>query len=177
MSRLITVDTTNECCSSLDDDNTYDDNDEFSDNTNDESIFSRSSWRVDVINIAEDDGVKNGGGNFSPRDHSETLAATPKRLGIKNQKPLNKYATTDVFEHGRNLMSKNLHKTNANILRKLERKQYFIREAVRYFASQMAKRQELLERCSLCSSDHSTQYYQPSWKVQYKSYVQFELLY
>jgi len=138
--------------------------DERSNNTNDESIFSRSSHRVAGVEEEEEglDGVH--------MDESEELRLTLNRLHIKNQKPLNKYATTDVFEHGLVLM-RNLQKTRTDALNNMQRKRDYVREAVRYFSYHMEKRRELLARCSLRSTNPTTVYYQPSWKIRYKTYM------
>ena len=168
LSRLVTVEFTDGLQSSLDAKGNNDvivgGDDERSDNTNDESIFSRSSLCVAGVEEEEN------GLDIVNMDESEELRLTLNRLHIKNQKPLNKYATTDVFEHGLVLM-RNLHKTRTVALNKIQRKRDFVREAVRYFSYQMEKRRELLARCSLKLANPTTEYYQPPWKVRYKTYM------
>ncbi len=54
-----------------------------------------------------------------------------------SRKPLDKYATTDLFEHGIFFMKTTLHKTRSNAIKKKICKREFIYSSMKYFTEQM----------------------------------------
>ncbi len=73
---------------------------------------------MNEINIDDEDGDD----EVSEKEQALRLATSMKKLGNMSCKPLNKYATTDVVEHGCALMNKNLRKTCGNTLHMTKKK-------------------------------------------------------
>ena len=88
-----------------------------------------------------------------------------------SRKPLDKYATTDLFEHGMWLKKTTLHKTRSNTIQKMIRKQELIYVLMKYFTEQITQQRQLLGRCSLQSVVETTAYEEPSWKCNFKQYM------
>jgi hypothetical protein len=172
LTRLVHVEGTNEGQSSIDADNIDDeiiDDQSLCSTDDDESIVSRSSQRVAENNLEDDSGDSES--TIGSRNNSLEIESTLKMLNIKNRKPLHRHATTDIFEHSRSSMQKNLSNSRRSALNKMERKRDFIRQSVKYFSYQMSKKREFLERCYMRSCDPSTEFFIPSWKVRYQAYM------
>ncbi len=60
-------------------------------------------------------------------------------------KKLNKYATTDLFDRGHELLSKNIRKIRTKAVQKYKRKYHLILMSMKYFVTQMQYQRAILE--------------------------------
>jgi hypothetical protein len=105
------------------------------------------------------------------KEREGMLENSLKNLGNLSCKPLLRYATTDLFVHGKQVLHKNIHKSGSTDIAKLQRKRNMILDSIKYFSVQMEHRREQLVKCSTRSADVNTVYTIPSWKQSYKQYM------
>jgi hypothetical protein len=94
-----------------------------------------------------------------------------KNLGNMSCKLLHRYATTNLFVHGKRVLRKNLHKTSPTSIAKLQHKRDMILDSIKYHSVQMAHQREQLVQCSTQSANVNTVHTIPSWKQSYKQSI------
>ena len=89
-----------------------------------------------------------------------------------SRRKLDVNATKDILIVGNLLIKKKLGKARQKSLSKQKKKRKLIFDSMKYFSAQMEERRKHLTECSKRSADPTTEYYQPSWKLKYKEYMQ-----
>ena len=110
--------------------------------SNKDSICSNNSKGVNVYHgeFNNDD--------MTNEDCKGMLENSLKNLGNLSCKPLLRYATTDLFVHGKQVLHKNIHKSGSTDIAKLQRKRNMILDSIKYFSVQMEHQCEGLVKCS-----------------------------
>ncbi len=107
---------------------------------------------------------------LSREEREERLEIALKKLGNMSRKPLNKYATTDLFKRGQ-LTLGNLSKTRKAAIDKRDLNRQSVYQSIKYFRTQMRMRRLRLERCVERSADPTFRYHMPSWKRMFKEHM------
>ncbi len=99
--------------------------------SNEDSICSNNSKGVNVYH-----GDPNNN-DMTNEDREGMLENSLKNLGNMSCKPLHRHAATNLFVHGKQVLHKNIHKSQSTYIAKLQRKKNMILDSIKYFSDQM----------------------------------------